>query len=162
MLKLFAILAMALAAVLLVACDAANLAEIHPGVTTSDQVLQLMGEPGSRHANADGTTTWEYTRQPSGVDCYMISFDGRQIVSRVEQVLSDEYFARVQPGMSQAEVRRLLGAPGTRRVFARQQEEIWEWRIRGVPATDETYFSVAFDTGSGLVKSAAQRVQMRN
>lgn len=156
---LFATLATALATALLPACDAVNLPQIKPGATTAAEVLQRMGEPGFRHRNDDGTATWEYSRQPAGVHCYMISFDRQDVVSRLEQVLSDEYYARVRPGMSKDEIRRLLGAPGSRMVFDNLREEIWEWRIQGVLPTDETYFMVHFDTGHGAVKKTSQRVQ---
>ncbi|MDR2188706.1 MAG: outer membrane protein assembly factor BamE [Azonexus sp.] len=155
----FAAIASALAAALLPACDAVNLPQIQPGVTTAAEVEQRMGEPGFRFSNADGTVTWEYSRQPMGVQCWMISFDQRQIVSRVEQVLNDEHYAAVRPGMSHEQIRRLLGAPGSRTVFNNLREEVWEWRIEGVPVMDETYFMVHFDSGSGTVRKTSRRVQ---
>jgi outer membrane protein assembly factor BamE (lipoprotein component of BamABCDE complex) len=155
----FATLATAIASALLPACDIANLPQIKPGITTATEVLERMGEPGYRHWNDDGTATWEYSRQPAGVHCYMISFDHQQVVASLEQVLSDEYFARVRPGMSKDEIRRLLGAPGSRMVFDNLREEIWEWRIAGVIPTDETYFMVHFDTSHGAVKKTSQRMQ---
>lgn len=156
---LFAALAGLLAAALLPACDAVNLPHIKPGVTTAAEVLERMGEPGYRHANDDGTATWEYSRQPNGVHCYMISFDRQQVVSRLEQVLNDANYARVQPSMSRDEIRRLLGAPGSRTVFRNLGEEVWEWRIEGMPVMDETYFMVHFDVESGLVKKTSRRVE---
>jgi hypothetical protein len=65
---------------------------------------------------------------------------------------------RVQPGMSRDEIRRLLGAPGSRTVFRNSGEEVWEWRIEGMPVMDETYFMVHFDAESGLVKKTSRRV----
>lgn len=155
----FATVAAALASALLPACDIVNLPQIKPGITTAAEVLERMGEPAHRHWNDDGTATWEYNRQPAGVHCYMISFDRQQVVARMEQVLSDEYYARVRPGMSKDDIRRLLGAPGSRMVFDNLREEIWEWRIEGMIPTDETYFMVHFDTGHGAVKKTSQRVQ---
>lgn len=151
----------ALAAALLPACDAVNLPEIKPGRTTAAEVEARLGEPGFRHWNDDGTATWEYTRQPSGVHCYMISFDRKQVVSKVEQVLNDANYARVRDGMAKDDVRRLLGAPASKVIFDNLREEIWEWRIEGVPATEETYFMVHFDTGHGGVKKTSKRVAMR-
>jgi len=155
----FATIATALASALLPACDAINLPQISPGKTTAAEVLERMGEPGQRYRNDDGTATWEYSRQPAGAHCYMISFDHQQIVARLEQVLSSPYFSRVIPGMSKDEIRRLLGAPGSRTVFDNLREEIWEWRIEGTLPSDETYFMVHFDTGQGTVKRSSQRVQ---
>ncbi|MCL2635687.1 MAG: hypothetical protein FWD50_03535 [Betaproteobacteria bacterium] len=158
---LFATLASLLVAALLPACDAINLPRIQPGVTTAAEVLERMGEPGYRHGNDDGTATWEYSRQPNGIHCYMISFDRQQVVSRLEQVLNDANYARVQPGMRHDEIRRLLGAPGSRTVYKNLGEEVWEWRIEGMPPIDETYFMVHFDTASDTVKKTSRRVEAR-
>ena len=65
-------------AALLPACDAVNLQEIKPGITTASEVKTRMGEPGFQHWNNDGTATWEYSRQPSGTQCYMITFEQRR------------------------------------------------------------------------------------
>lgn len=151
----------AIATVLLPACDSVNLHEIKPGLTTAAEVRSRMGEPGFKHWNDDGTATWEYSRQPSGVQCYMISFDRQEIVSKVEQVLNDASYARVRDGMARDDVRRLLGAPGSKLVFDNLKEEVWEWRIEGMPPTEETYFMVHFDTTHGGVKKTSKRVAMK-
>ena len=36
-----------------------------------------------------------------------------------------------------------------------------DWRIEGVPSTEETYFMVHFDTGHGAVKKTSRRVAMK-
>ena len=153
--------AAALLSAVLPACDFVNLPEIKPGLTTAAEVRKRMGEPGFQHWNDDGTATWEYSRQPSGVHCYMISFDRQQVVSKMEQVLTAANYARVRDGMSKDDVRRLLGAPGSKVVFDNLREEIWEWRIEGMPPTEETYFMVHFDTTHGGVKKTSQRVAMK-
>jgi hypothetical protein len=55
----------------------------------------------------------------------------------------------------------LLGQPARVETFANLREEVWEWRIEGVPHNEETYFNVFFDTGSGLVTKAGKRVAMK-
>lgn len=117
-----------------------------------------MGEPGFQHWNNDGTATWEYSRQPSGVQCYMITFGSDQIVKTMEQVLNDANYARVRDGLSKDDVRRLLGAPGSKMIFDNLREEIWEWRVEGMPPMDETYFMVHFDTNHGGVKKTSKRI----
>ncbi len=150
--------ATALIAILLPGCDAVVLQEIRPGITTADEVRAKMGNPGFEFTNEDGSVTWEYTRQPSGAHCYMITLGSNRIVQKVEQVLNDANFALVQPGMQPAQVRRLLGQPARVEFFDNLREEVWEWRIEGMPPMEETYFNVFFDTGSGLVKKAGKRV----
>ena len=149
-----------ISAALLAACDVA-VQEIQPGVTTAAEVKARMGEPGFLHANSDGTVTWEYSRQPSGVHCTMITMGNNQIVAKLEQVLNEANYARLRDGMTRDEVRRLLGAPGSKVVFDNLREAIWEWRIEGVPPTEETYFMVHFDLDSGGVKKTSKRVAMK-
>lgn len=50
--------------------------------------------------NEDGSTTWEYSRQPEGVECFMITVGGDGILRGIEQVLNEEIFARVENGMN--------------------------------------------------------------
>ena len=67
-------------AALLPACDMVNLPKIKPGVTSAAEVRSHMGNPGCEFSNPDGSVTWEYTRQPAGVHCYMITIGRDQIV----------------------------------------------------------------------------------
>ena len=150
-----------LAAALLPACDMVNLPEIKPGITTQAEVRSRMGEPGFIHKNDDGTTTWEYTRQPAGVQCYMIRFDRQEIVSQLDQVLNEANYGKLRPGMSQSEVRQLYGQPARKQVFNNLREEIWEWRIEGEIPLDETYFMVHFDTANGVVKKSSKRIELK-
>lgn len=153
--------ATALGAALLPACDLLNLPRIKPGLSTAAEVRARLGAPGAQYANDDGSVTWEYSRQPNGIHCYMITVGADQIVQKFEQVLNAANFARVRAGMRQDEVRRLLGAPASRVVYDNLREEIWEWRIEGTPPMEETYFMVRFASGDGRVKTTGQRVQLK-
>jgi len=153
--------ASAIVAAALPACDYVNLKEIKPGVTTQADVRSRMGEPGFIHWNDDGTATWEYARQPNGSSCYMITFGQDHVVAKVEQVLNDADYTKVRVGMSKDDIRRLLGAPGSKQLFDNLREEIWEWRIEGMPPMDETYFMVHFDADNGGVKKTSKRVAVK-
>ena len=89
-----------ISAALLAACDVA-VQEIQPGLTTAAEVKARMGEPGFLHANSDGTVTWEYSRQPSGIHCYMITMGNNLIVEKLEQVLTEANLQRAR-AMAQA------------------------------------------------------------
>ena len=156
-------IAAALAALttLLPGCDQAALQDIRPGITRAAEVQQRMGDPQYEFRNEDGGFTWEYSRQPAGVHCYMIRFGADKIVQSVDQVLTEANYARIQPGMDGDEVRRILGRPARVERFDNLREEVWEWRIEGIPHNEETYLNVFFDTGNGLVKKAGKRVAMR-
>ncbi len=151
----------AIAGALLPACDFVNLPEIKPGLTTASEVEGRMGKPGFEFQNEDGSVTWEYSRQPAGTTCYMITIGGNQIVEKLEQVLTDANYGKVRVGMSRDEIRRLLGKPASKMVFDNLGEDIWEWRIEGMPPLDETYFMVHFDLHSGGVKKTSRRVVQR-
>lgn len=151
----------AITAAILPACDLVVLPEIKPGVTTGGEVRAKMGNPGFEFTNNDGTVTWEYTRQPAGVHCYMITLGPDQVVRKLEQVLNESNYAKAREGMTRDQIRRLLGKPANRMVFDNLREEVWEWHIEGMPHNELTYFNVHFDTGSGLVKKAGKRVEVR-
>ncbi|HZX33025.1 MAG TPA: outer membrane protein assembly factor BamE [Rhodocyclaceae bacterium] len=153
--------AAAVAAAVLPACDADNLKSIRPGVTTGAEVEARMGPPGAEYGNEDGSVTWEYSRQPNGIECYMITLGPDRIVARVEQVLTEANLARVGEGMDREQVRRLLGRPGSVNIYERLNEEVWDWRVAGTIPTEEAHFHVHFDTGSGLVKKTSRRVETR-
>ena len=54
-----------------------------------------------------------------------------------------------------------IGKPANKMVFDNLREEVWEWHIEGMPHNELTWFNVYFDTGSGLVKKAGKRVEIR-
>lgn len=76
-------------------------------------------------------------------------------------MLTEANYARVRPGMTRDQVRRLLGQPARVETFDNLREDVWEWRIEGTPHNEETYLNVFFDTGDGLVKKAGKRVAMK-
>lgn len=151
----------AVAAALLPACDGITLQELKPGVSTAAEVRARMGNPNYEHRNDDGTVTWEFNRQPNGVECHMLTFDANQVLVKVEQVLTAAYQAKVREGMGKDEVRRLLGKPGQVQTFANLHEEVWDWRVAGTIPTEEAHFHVHFDTADGLVKKTSRRVEIK-
>ena len=153
--------ATAIVAALLPACDIVNLPAIKPGITHATEVRERLGEPGAQYPNPDGSVTWEYDRQPAGTHCYMITIGANQIVQSVDQVLTEANYARAREGMRRDEVRRLYGRPGSIAQFDNLGEEIWEWRIEGMPPMEETYFMVHFDQRTGLLKKTSKRIAPR-
>lgn len=151
----------AIAAAILPACDSVVLQDIKPGVTTAVELRAKMGNPGFEFRNEDGSVTWEYSRQPSGVHCYMITLGPDQIVRSLDQVLTEANYAKAREGMTRDQIRRLLGRPASSVVFDNLREEVWEWHIEGTPHNEETYLNVFFDTSSGLLKKAGKRVAMK-
>lgn len=136
--KLFAVLFSGLIAALLPACDHLTLEKFRPGQTTMAEVRQVMGEPTMTWTDPDGSQTWEYARTPNGIVNYMIDFTPNQVVKAVRQVITEENFTRIQPGMTKEEIRRLLGQPAHELYFTLKKEYVWDWKTK--QQSDLQYF----------------------
>ncbi|AKM31542.1 hypothetical protein AB870_17585 [Pandoraea faecigallinarum] len=104
------------------------LRDLKPGVSTEAQVRDQMGKPEIVWENDDGSRRLEYPRAPGGLKTYMVDIGADGKLRRVTQALSAENFQQVQPGMSQDEVRRLLGKPTTVEEYRLKKETVWSWR----------------------------------
>ena len=135
------------------ACDQFVIEDLKPGVSTGFEVREKLGPPGIEWRNTDGTLTWEYSMQPMGTTCYLITVDGANIVQKVEQVLTAAQFARIQPGFDQDQVRRLIGKPAKTQYYELKRETVWDWLIDNSNATEPVYFNVYFDTQGKVLRT---------
>lgn len=140
----------------LYACDGEALRKLKPGQSTESEVRALMGKPDMEWPNPDGSRTLEFSRQPEGMTCYMATLGPDGILARMEQVLTEENFARVKPGMDKEAIRRILGKPRAQHRYAMAPEEIWEWKI-GTHITRDKYFNVHFNL-DGRVRETSTTV----
>ena len=134
-------------------CDYMNLKELKPGVSTATEVRERFGTPGMEWPNADGSVTWEYTRQPQGTECFMITIGPDGVLRKIDQVLNEGTFVRIQRGMSADEVRRLLGTPASQQRFELAHETVWNWRIKSDFVSEGTFFSVHFNDDGRVERS---------
>jgi hypothetical protein len=81
----------------------------------------------------------------------MLTFGPDKVLQRIEQVLTDEYYAKLVFGMSKEQVQRILGKPGSSVTFPMKKEEVWDWRIEGAPYTEEWHFYAHFSVDTGLL-----------
>lgn len=151
----------AVAAALLPGCDGIALKELKPGISTAAEVRARMGNPTAEHRNPDGSVTWEYSRQPNGIECHMLTLSPDGILVRIEQALTEANLGRIREGMDRDEVRRLLGKPGLVTTYDNLGEEVWDWRVAGTIPTEEAHFHVHFATASGLVRKTSRRVESK-
>jgi outer membrane protein assembly factor BamE (lipoprotein component of BamABCDE complex) len=141
------------ALMLLAACDQQKIAKLEEGVATEADVRQQFGEPHATYNEADGSKTFEYSRQPEGQVAYMITIGTDGKMSALRQVLKPAEFARIKPGMDKAEVRRVLGKPAkTARFDLKPDEEHWDWRW--LDGQQPKLFSVTFDRDGRVMASA--------
>jgi len=140
-------------------CDYLNVKELKPGVSTAVEVRARMGQPTAEYTNPDGSVTWEFNRQPNGIECYMATIGSDQILRKIEQVLTEANLAKITAGMDRADVQRLIGRPGSVVTYANSNEEVWDWRVAGTIPTEEAHFHAHFDPAGGLVTRTSRRIE---
>jgi outer membrane protein assembly factor BamE (lipoprotein component of BamABCDE complex) len=136
----------------LLGCDGARLAQLRVGESTEADVQARFGTPTEVYQLADGARQLEFSRQPEGVTNYMLTIGPDGKLRSMVQTLQPEMFAKVNPGLSQAEVRQLLGRPASQRHFALKSQDLWEWRWQD--GSDNKFFDVTFDAQGRVVASS--------
>lgn len=144
-----------LAAFVLVAtgCTHLGMGGFAPGITTEAELRARLGAPGMTWTEPDGGRLLEFSGQPNGTFSYMVTVGPDGKVREIRQAFSEDNFSRVVPGLSQDQVRRLLGRPEeTVRFPLKPDEEVWSWRYEDT--TEKTsYFNAYFDQGGHLLRT---------
>jgi hypothetical protein len=136
-----------------VGCSHLGVGGFAPGVTTEAEVRAKLGTPGMSWAEPDGGKLLEYSGQPNGTFCHMIAVGADGKVREIRQAFTEENFRRVVSGLTQDEVRRLLGRPEeTLRYPLKPDEEVWTWRIEDTTEKTE-YFNAYFGRDGRLLRS---------
>jgi hypothetical protein len=124
------IIALASAA-LLAGCASYEGRGLEPGKAVARDVEALMGAPAERVALTNGEHVWFYPRQPYGRQTFAVRLAPDGTLRAIEQRLSEEYIAKLIPGVSTVkDVRELFGPPWKVTRFERQERDTWEWRVR--------------------------------
>jgi outer membrane protein assembly factor BamE (lipoprotein component of BamABCDE complex) len=135
--------------------DTLLLKGLTPGVTTEAQIRDQMGQPETERIHRDGSKRLEYPRGPQGTTTYMVDIDAQGKLVAVTQVLTAQNFAKVRIGMTEDEVRQLLGKPGEVAVYRLKPETVWSWEWEEGGATGDAFFNVHFDA-SGVVYTTSR------
>jgi len=138
---------------LLAGCDDQRIKELEEGVSTEAQVRERFGEPERIWPEDGGARTLEYNRQPAGQRNYMITIGADGKMSALRQVLAPHHFEKVQPGMAQEQVRRLLGKPAKRITYDLKQETEWDWNWGDGPR--HMIFTVVFGPDGTVRRSGS-------
>jgi outer membrane protein assembly factor BamE (lipoprotein component of BamABCDE complex) len=109
-------------------CDYLAQRDLKPGESTVEDVRKLLGRPEMIWEEKDGSQTLEFVRAPAGTATYMVDIGPDGKYRGMRNVLQQDTFDKVRPGMSTDEVRRLLGKPSETVVFKLKQEDVWSWR----------------------------------
>jgi hypothetical protein len=136
------------------ACAGYSGANLKSGVATEAEVVQTMGSPAMTWKLPGGSKQLAYPRGPMGFQTYMVFIDPAGKLERNVNVMDMASFARVQPGMSQAEVLQLLGPsqPQWSAYFKARDELVWEWRYCD-SWNQAARFDVLFDGTSKIVRT---------
>jgi hypothetical protein len=150
----FSSLCAALALLFLAGC--AGLRDLTPGETRAEDIRRRLGTPAMTWQDPDGRQQWAYPTGPRGFATWMVHLDPAGRLERLENVLDMRHFARIQPGMSQAEVLRILGpsVPAWTVYYEARDELVWEWRYCDEWA-EPARFDVYFDGTRKTVRTAS-------
>jgi hypothetical protein len=147
------LMALAMAATMLAACDAQKIMNLEEGVSTEADVKKQFGEPIAVFPNADGSRTFEYTRQPSGQQNYFITIGKDGKMASLRQVLKAAEFAKIAVGMDKDQVRRAIGRPAKSQKFdLKPDEEHWDWRW--LDGQQSKIFTATFNPDGKVTKTA--------
>ena len=147
------------AAVTLLSACAGTGSSLKPGVATLPEIIADMGEPAMRWKDPDGQEQLAYPRGPFGVQTYMVfvGADGRLL--RVEQVLDEAHFARIEIGKSsKQDVLRLIGPsyPVWTAEYRHLNQVVWEWNFND-RTNQVSRLDIYFDMSTGVVRNTQQR-----
>jgi hypothetical protein len=117
------------------------------GISSEGEVRIIYGVPSMVWEEEGGARTLEFVKGPAGHRTFMIQIGADGKVKSVEQVLKPSNFVKVVQGMSEDQVRRLLGAPGKKQAFGLSKEIGWYYRY--LDGTDSRFFIVQFDNLKG-------------
>lgn len=149
----------AIIAISLTACDQVAQNELKPGISGADDVKRYMGKPDMIWEEKDGTVFMEFPRAPEGHQTYVVEIGPDGKYKGMKNILTDENFAKVQAGLSQDDVRRMLGKPTEQITFKLKNELVWSWRFSPGPGRSEI-FNVHFSP-DGKVKTTSKSVDPR-
>ena len=139
---------LAAAASMLAAC--ATPPSLAPG-TTLDQARAKLGNPTGSYSLTGGGTRLQYSNQPFDQSVWNADFDAQGRLARVEQMMSDAAFSKVQSGKdTQDDVLRDFGRPADTFFYKLRDESAWMYRYftyGGFKAAMFIYFDPA-----GVVK----------
>lgn len=127
-----------------------GLDKLSKGISTEGDVRSVMGQPDTVWEEDDGSRTLEYPKGPMGHRTWFFTIGKDGKLADYRQVLTEENFSSIKPGMSMDAVRRMLGKPRSAAQFKLKNEEVWDWAYLQ-PDNKTRLFNVHFDMASRKV-----------
>ena len=125
--------------------------QIVPGTITESEVIAQWGKPVDARSVDGSGKQFDYPRGPRGRETWRVTLspDGR--VVSVDQLLDEQNFRRLMPGMTKDEVDRVMGKHFFTMEFANIDEQVWSWRYAEF-GNRTMYFNTHFDSRTGRLK----------
>jgi len=133
----------------LVGCDRVATGELRAGQSTVADMKLKMGEPANVYKEGD-KEVWEYPLGPEGVRTYMMTVNAQGTLEKIDQVLTEANFKRIQSGMTITEVRRILGRNSKEQRYGATPNELTH-KYKFNNGTEDQYFDVTYNA-EGRVK----------
>ena len=93
-----------------------------------EETIRALGNPRPMPAQIDTAQRLDFPRGPFGKHTYAVYFDDRGRVSGFRQLLSEETFDKIFPGMDQAQVVDLIGISRDTYLLGRERGYVWSYR----------------------------------
>ncbi len=138
------------AAALLAGCTALAPGALPPG-TSIEQARHGLFAPTGEYVLPSGGTRLEFARGGFGRQTDMLDFDASGRLVAAQQVLIEQNFASITPGMAGADVRLRLGRPAQVFAVPRQKLHVWNYRWFG---GDCVWFQVSIGDAQQQVTDA--------
>lgn len=94
-------------------------------------IVARMGPPERERPVDGGGTRLEFPHGPHGHHTWFVYLDSAGKAMRAEQVLTEQNFLRILPGMDSGAVRERLGRPSEESVLGRSRGVVWNYRYEG-------------------------------
>ncbi len=140
---------LALAAAALGACASLAPGGLPPGTSIAQARASFLG-PTGEYPLPGGGTRLEFARGAHGKQTYMLDFDAAGSLVSSEQVLTEQNFAMIVPGLPAKEVRMRLGRPAE--VFNVPWQRLQVWNYRYYPG-DCVWYQISIGEGGQVTES---------
>jgi outer membrane protein assembly factor BamE (lipoprotein component of BamABCDE complex) len=142
------------------ACASYGGSSLQPGSTESE-VRSTMGAPAAEFTNTDGTRDLFYPRGPMGTDTFRAKLGPDGVMRDLRNVLTDDTFRNVVPGMTEQDILRMIGPPGKTMPFPISNTHAWDYHYKDTWGND-AIFSVTFDAKGIVLSKLTTRIEGRD
>ena len=140
---------LAMATVALGACTTLAPGGLPAGTSIAEARASFLG-PTGEYPLPGGGTRLEFARGAHGKQTYMLDFDASDSLVASQQVLTEQNFATIVPGLPAAEVRMRLGRPAEVFNVPWQRLQVWNYRyVQG----DCVWYQVSISAAGRVTES---------